>query len=105
MPKVTFTIPDRDKTITLHGDEGTSLMKLAVAHDVPGIDGECGGEMSCGTCHVHVAPEWADRLEPASPDEAGMVEVLDDPRPTSRLGCQIKITAALGGIAVTVPNI
>ena len=38
--------------------EGKSLMQTAVDEAVPGIDGDCGGEAACGTCHVIVDPAW-----------------------------------------------
>ncbi len=33
---------------------GRSLMQIAVDEAIPGIDGDCGGEAACGTCHVVV---------------------------------------------------
>ena len=33
-------------------EAGKSLMQLAVNNGVPSIDGDCGGECACGTCHV-----------------------------------------------------
>jgi 2Fe-2S ferredoxin len=37
---------------------GSTLMQVAVDNAVPGIDGDCGGECACGTCHMIVADEW-----------------------------------------------
>ncbi|MGB7183579.1 MAG: 2Fe-2S iron-sulfur cluster-binding protein, partial [Burkholderiaceae bacterium] len=33
---------------------GETLMRGAVDNDVPGIDGDCGGQCACATCHVYV---------------------------------------------------
>ncbi|MGO4250376.1 2Fe-2S iron-sulfur cluster-binding protein [Paenarthrobacter sp. RAF54_2] len=84
--------------------DGETVMRAALSQDIPGIVGECGGELTCATCHVHVTPEWFDQLEPASGDEEDMLEVLDDRTEHSRLCCQIRITPDLDGIEVAVPE-
>ncbi len=81
-----------------------SLMRAAVDAGVDGIAADCGGVLSCATCHVVVAPEWADRLPPRSADEDAMLEMTAAPRePTSRLSCQIVVTADLEGLTVRLP--
>lgn len=82
--------------------DGESVMRAALADDIPGIVGECGGELSCATCHVHVEAEWFDRLEPVSGDEEDMLETVDNRTEHSRLCCQIRITPELDGLAVEV---
>jgi 2Fe-2S ferredoxin len=73
---------------------------------VPGIIGECGGELSCATCHVFVAPEWFDRLGERSPEEEDMLQVTAaEPTEFSRLSCQISCSAATDGLVVTVPDL
>ena len=72
---------------------------------VDGIIGECGGSMSCATCHVVVDPGWSDRAGGASPFEEDMLDITEAGRqPTSRLSCQIRMSAALDGIVVSVPQ-
>lgn len=83
---------------------GTTLMQAATSHGVPGIEAECGGCLSCATCHVYVDPDWLDRLEPPTETERQMLEFADAPRDNSRLCCQIRFTAALEGIVVHVPE-
>ena len=70
-----------------------------------GVQGTCGGMMSCGTCHVYVDPAWADRLPPKSDDEAAMLEAIGELvalRPTSRLSCQIAVDDAIEGLCVEI---
>ena len=70
-----------------------------------GIEGTCGGAMSCGTCHVYVDPSWADRLPPKGEDEAAMLEAISDfveLRPSSRLSCQIAIDDSLDGLRLEI---
>lgn len=102
MPTVTFVSADGDRRI-LEAREGETLMSVAVRNGVPGIEGECGGELSCGTCHVHVAEDWSDRLKPASDDETDMLEVVDSPSARSRLCCQIRASSAVDGLVLEVP--
>jgi 2Fe-2S ferredoxin len=83
--------------------EGQSLMEAAISNLVPGILGDCGGSCSCATCHVHIDPAWAGRLVPASKSEQELLEMAIDPDETSRLGCQIRLSAALDGLLVTMP--
>jgi ferredoxin, 2Fe-2S len=82
---------------------GQSAMRAATANGVPGIIAECGGYLSCGTCHVYVAGEWADRLPPPAWDEEDMLQIVVAPTPTSRMSCQIVITPELDGLTLEVP--
>lgn len=67
-----------------------------------GLDagGLCGGSCACATCHVEVAPEWVEKLYPATNDEEAMLDSVPDLRPTSRLSCQIIFTEALEGLSL-----
>lgn len=104
MIHVTFVAPD-GQTTTIDADEGSTLMQAAVAHDIEGIVGECGGAMMCATCHCHVDVAWQDRTGGPSSDEAEMLEgaaaEVDD---RSRLSCQIRLTPALDGLVVHLPE-
>ena len=62
----------------------------------------CGGCCSCATCHVHVAPEWIDRVGQPGADENDLLDSSDYRVATSRLSCQIEFTPALDGLAVTI---
>lgn len=94
----------RGEVTEVSASEGQSVMRAAVGADIPGIVGECGGDMSCATCHVHVAPEWCDRLPRPSGDEEDLLEVVDDRTDCSRLSCQIAMSPDLDGLEVTVPQ-
>ena len=48
MPKVTFVGPDGSRR-TIDAATGDSVMATAVRNGVPGIVGECGGNLSCAT--------------------------------------------------------
>ena len=83
---------------------GSSVMQGAVENQVRGIIAECGGNMSCATCHVYVDESWVDRLGEKSDTEEMLLEEVCDPRPNSRLSCQIEITDELDGLVVRLPE-
>lgn len=85
-------------------EEGSTVMENAVRNSVPGIDAECGGACACATCHVYVDDEWVEKAGSPSPMEEDMLDFAVDVRPNSRLSCQIKMTAALDGLTVHVPE-
>ena len=82
---------------------GMTVMEVAIKAGIDEIIGECGGACACATCHVYVAPEWKDKLPPLGPMESDMLDFAVDPRPTSRLSCQISITPELDGLTVETP--
>ena len=47
-------------------------------------------------------PAFADKLEPMSEDENDLLDSSDHRNETSRLSCQIQMTAALDGLKVTI---
>ncbi len=100
--RVQFTDP-KGAVIEASGEVGDSLLKLGQAHGLP-LEGTCEGQMACSTCHVIVAAEWFDRLEQASEEEEDMLDFAAGVRRTSRLSCQIELTEALDGLAVTIPS-
>ena len=90
--------------LTLQPRTGRSLMQAAVEAGVDGIAADCGGCLSCATCHVIVDPEWAARLPPPAPDEQAMLEMTAAPaQATSRLSCQIMLHPTLDGLVAHLP--
>lgn len=85
------------------GQPGETLLDLAQRSGQP-LEGTCGGQMACATCHVIVAPEDIGRLPPPSEEEEDMLDFADRPTRTSRLACQIWLIPALDGLRVRVPD-
>jgi len=89
----------------IHCKPGQSLMQAAVAANVDGIEADCGGLMTCATCHVYVREPHASQLPLPGDEELGMLEFTASPRkPNSRLSCQIQLTDALDGLTVDLPE-
>jgi 2Fe-2S ferredoxin len=96
--------PDGRRT-TLEFKPGRSLMQTAVAAKVAGIAADCGGCLTCATCHVYLDEAALARVAPPSPDELAMLEMTAAPRrPGSRLSCQIVLDESLAGLCVELPG-
>lgn len=102
MPKVAFT-DSAGETRTVDATAGDSVMETAVRNGVPGIVAECGGSLSCATCHVFVDPGDFAALPPMEDMEDEMLYgAAVDRQDTSRLSCQIRIADDLD-LHVTTP--
>lgn len=69
-----------------------------------GVEGICGGELSCGTCHIYI-DSGGESLKPRSDDEQAMLEAIGEfveVRPTSRLSCQVFVDETMRDLAVSV---
>ena len=99
--KVTLIDP-KGTPVETEGEVGDNLLKLGQAAGMP-LEGTCEGQMACSTCHVIVAGEWFDRLAEASEEEEDMLDFAAGARRTSRLACQIDLTADHDGLSVTIP--
>jgi ferredoxin, 2Fe-2S len=82
----------------------SSVMRGAVKNGIPGIVAECGGNCACGTCRVYVDESWRGVVGEASEIEEATMEIREDPAPGKRLSCQIKVTEALDGLIVRMPE-
>lgn len=88
---------------TAEGRPGETLLAVAQRAGQP-LEGTCGGQMACATCHVIVAPDDFPRLSRASAEEEDMLDFATSPTRTSRLACQIVLSATLDGLCVRVPG-
>jgi len=103
MAKITFIGADGTR-YEVEAENGSTVMENAIRNGVPGIEAECGGACACATCHVYVAEEWRPRSGDPEPMEEDMLDFAYDVRPGSRLSCQIRVSDALDGLVVTVPE-
>ncbi len=105
MPKVTYVANDGTRQ-EIDVPAGENVMRGALYNGVDGIVGECGGALSCATCHCYIDETWADKIGgPTSDTEKELLEqAAAEVRPTSRLSCQIEMTDALDGLIVHVPE-
>jgi 2Fe-2S ferredoxin len=102
LPRITFIASDGQR-VDVDGRVGESVMLAALVGMVSGIEAECGGACSCGTCHVYVDDAWRDVVGPPGELEAGMLEMIEAVTGASRLCCQIRISDEIDGMVVRTP--
>jgi ferredoxin len=102
--KITFEASDGsgDKETVL-ANEGDSLLDIAHDNDIE-IEGACGGEMACSTCHVILEKRIYDTLAPPKEEEEDMLDLAIGLTKTSRLGCQVCVTKDMDGMVVKLPS-
>ncbi|MBF0453542.1 MAG: ferredoxin family 2Fe-2S iron-sulfur cluster binding protein [Magnetococcales bacterium] len=99
MPRITF----KPMNQTVEVEEGVTVLEAAHENDIA-LEGACEGSLACSTCHVIVDRAWHNKLEEATDEEEDMLDQAFGLTATSRLGCQITLTAALDGLVVTIPE-
>lgn len=102
--KVTFILRSNESRV-VEAEEGQTLLEVAKKHEINDIEGACGGALACSTCHLIVDPKWFAKLPSASDDELDMLDLAPGITKTSRLGCQIRLTAAMDGLVVKLPAV
>lgn len=104
MATITYIDPDGGRH-DIDAHLGSTVMDTAVKNGVPGIVAECGGFLSCASCHVHVDDAWIEKVGRPVEDE-DEDEILEgamaERMPGSRLSCQIEVVEELDGLLVRV---
>ena len=85
----------------LEGLEGWRVMEVIRDWGL-NIKAECGGALSCATCHVYVDKSWLDVVGAPSDEEEDMLDSVGDVRSNSRLSCQLLMSDALDGLKLTL---
>lgn len=89
---------------TVEGNIDNSVMQTATWNEINGILGDCGGAMTCATCHVKIDEQWWSKVGDPPEDEVSTMEMSIDVGPHSRLACQIKLSPELNGLVIHVPK-
>ncbi len=104
MPTVTFMRADGAKQ-DVSARAGLSVMRIAIEANLEGVEAACGGCLDCATFHVYVDEAYLPLLPPPTDQEEALLQAVSAPRrDNSRLSCQIKLTEALDGLLVQVPE-
>ncbi len=90
---------------SIEANAGLTLMEALRGANVQGVVAECGGSMSCATCHVVVDANWLTATGETSDMEDDMLDCTTTERELgSRLSCQIKLSDELDGLNVSIPD-
>ena len=104
MAKITY-VEHSGKEHVVEVRSGMTVMEGARDNGIPGIEADCGGACACSTCHVYVDAAWVEKLPKRDSMETDMLDFAWNPDPVrSRLTCQIKVSAALDGLKVQMPE-
>ncbi|CAD2213531.1 adrenodoxin-like protein [Angomonas deanei] len=68
------------------------------------MEGACDGCVQCGTCHVYLSEKWFNQVPKAKEEELDMLDKSLDVKDTSRLACQVELTAAMDGLEAELPK-
>ncbi|KAL7437730.1 hypothetical protein ACHAXM_006222 [Skeletonema potamos] len=101
---VTITYCDPDGTEhPVEAEIGKHLLDVAHDNNIE-LEGACGGELACSTCHLVFEQEVYDALPPKTDEEEDMLDLAFQLTETSRLGCQIRVVKEFDGIKVRIPD-
>ncbi len=100
---VLFIDADGDKELIKDAGIGESILDVAHDNDIE-IEGACGGECACSTCHVILDKDIYDKLSKPSEEEEDMLDLAIGLTKTSRLGCQVKLTKDMNGMTIRLPK-
>ncbi len=104
MAKITY-VEFGGKEHTIEVATGMTVMEGARDNGVKGIEADCGGACACSTCHVYVDAAWVGKLPKKDAMEEDMLDFAFQPDAArSRLTCQLKVTDALDGLRVYMPE-
>jgi ferredoxin, 2Fe-2S len=101
MPKLIVTTREGEVK-ELQGQTGLTVMEVIRDGGIDELLALCGGCCSCATCHIHVDPDFADKMAPIGEDENDLLDSSDHRDATSRLSCQIPFNDALDGLRVRI---
>lgn len=102
MGRLTFESFDRSERLEVNFFDGKTVLEVAQENNID-MEGTCGGNMACSTCHVILKPKDMHRFGPPSEEEAEMLELALGTRPTSRLGCQLVLGGKAEGLVLRLP--
>ena len=103
MIRVRFLRSDGTLAAEADATPGARLLDVAQTAGQP-LEGTCGGELACATCHLILDAASFAALPRPSAEEEDMLDFADGARPTSRLSCQVRLTDSLPALDARLPN-
>ncbi|KAG9076032.1 hypothetical protein FS749_012238, partial [Ceratobasidium sp. UAMH 11750] len=96
------------KEISVQARQGQNLMQVAKGADLQGVEGVCGGNLECATCHMYI-PSTVPLPRMSDAEDDMLAYAIKRKEGESRLGCQIDVTPELAawvaaGGRITLPR-
>eukprot|EP01084_Bolivina_argentea_P159719 278177_1 len=82
---------------------GQTILDVCLDNELD-VEGACGGECCCSTCHVYLPQDLFDSLEEPDEDELDMLDLAIAVKDISRLGCQITVDQSFDGKIIQLPS-
>eukprot|EP00598_Pedospumella_elongata_P006993 CAMPEP_0184970342 /NCGR_PEP_ID=MMETSP1098-20130426/2867_1 /TAXON_ID=89044 /ORGANISM="Spumella elongata, Strain CCAP 955/1" /LENGTH=138 /DNA_ID=CAMNT_0027492277 /DNA_START=30 /DNA_END=446 /DNA_ORIENTATION=+ len=99
---MTFIEEANKNKVAVEAKIGKSVLDIAIENNID-IEGACGGELACSTCHVILDQALFDKLPPKTEEEEDMLDLAWGLTDTSRLCCQLRVTKDLEGAVFKIP--
>ena len=103
MARITFIQNDGTERV-VEAEPGMTVMEAAVKNAIAGIAAECGGACACATCHVYVDDAWREPTGSPEQMEEDMLDFAYEPDPERSRLTWIKVSDALDGLVVRIPD-
>ncbi|MCJ7935681.1 MAG: 2Fe-2S iron-sulfur cluster-binding protein [Chryseobacterium sp.] len=101
--EITITVTDQNgskHTLICPLEMGLTLKDICKAYELP-MEAMCGGMAMCATCHCYILSEIISLPDKNDIEEALLSELFNSDT-TSRLACQIHLTAEMDGLAIKI---
>ncbi len=72
--KIRFFEESNDNVVEVDAELGKKVLDIALENNID-IEGACGGELACSTCHVVVSKELFDKLPKKKEEEEDMLDL------------------------------
>lgn len=72
--KLTFIEEANQNQVAVDAKEGKTVLDIAIENNID-IEGACGGELACSTCHVILPQDLFDKLPPKTEEEEDMLDL------------------------------
>ncbi len=102
MIRVRFARADGSRAVEVDALPGARLLDVAQGAWQP-LEGTCGGQLACATCHLILDPLTFAALPPPTAEEEDMLDFAANARRTSRLSCQVRLVAGMETVDARVP--
>ena len=100
MVKINF-LDKKNNLKVIEATTESTLLEVSKKNNI-NLEGSCGGEMLCSTCHVYILSNHIDKLKKQTDEEKEILALTKNLKKNSRLACQIKITNKLKGLIFSI---